>query len=61
MIKCILVRYPFMPIACEGDDDDNTMQSIEVKLKSSSRVDDMMNALEKRMGGYVQLWDIPIN
>jgi hypothetical protein len=57
MKTAVFAWYDEMPIACEGDD--MLYRVITLKVRSgNNRFQHAERILEKRMGGYVQLWSI---
>lgn len=58
MITVTFVWYPFMPIACEGNDDDGMSKTFSLKFANEDTIDHLIAIVEKRYGGYVQVWAI---
>lgn len=53
----VFAWYDEMPIACEGDDQEYRVIRMRVR-KCNERITHAERILERRLGGYVQLWAI---
>lgn len=57
-LNVTFVWYPFMPIACEGNDDDGLARVFKMICCGPTAIQSMIKHLETKHSGYVQVWQV---